>query len=162
MASQSVPAAKRYRISLLLDAYGELLTQKQRTFLRHYFEEDLSFGEIAREYSVSRQAIFDSVKHGEEALENFERVLRLVELGWARWVALGRSSERITERLAMLRDRMAEAGAQGASLADLDALIAELGGEPEGDEDEAFDAELAVGAESANGAAGQAERVIGG
>lgn len=81
VASQVVTAAKRYRISLLLDAYGELLTEKQRTFLRHYFEEDLSFGEIAQEYGVSRQAIFDSVKHGEESLEHFERVLCLVRNG---------------------------------------------------------------------------------
>ena len=44
MASQTVSAAKRYRISLLLDVYSELLTEKQRTFLRHYYEEDLSFG----------------------------------------------------------------------------------------------------------------------
>jgi predicted DNA-binding protein YlxM (UPF0122 family) len=72
-------AEKRLRISLLLDAYGELLTEKQRDFLRRYYEEDYSFGEIARDYNVSRQAIFDSVKHGEAALENYERVLGLVE-----------------------------------------------------------------------------------
>lgn len=71
-------AEKRYRMSLLLDTYGELLTDKQRDFLRRYYEEDFSFGEIAREHRVSRQAIFDSVKHGEAALENYERVLGLI------------------------------------------------------------------------------------
>jgi hypothetical protein len=65
----------------LLDAYGELLTEKQRDFLRRYYEEDFSFGEIAREASVSRQAVFDSVKHGEAALENYEHVLGLVGSG---------------------------------------------------------------------------------
>lgn len=79
MASQIVSAEKRYRMSLLLDTYGELLTDKQRTFLHRYYEEDFSFGEIAREFDVSRQAIFDSVKHGEASLENYERVLGLVK-----------------------------------------------------------------------------------
>lgn len=65
-------------MSLLLDAYGELLTEKQRGFLRRYFEEDLSFGEIAAQFDVSRQAIFDSVKHGESTLEHYESVLHLV------------------------------------------------------------------------------------
>lgn len=78
MASQVVTAEKRYRMSLLLDAYGELLTDKQRTFLHRYYEEDSSFGEIAHEFLVTRQAIFDAVKHGEASLENYERVLGLV------------------------------------------------------------------------------------
>lgn len=78
MAPQAVPLEKRIRMSLLLDTYGELLTEKQQRFLRFYYEEDYSFGEIAREYSVTRQAIFDSVKHGEASLENYERVLGIV------------------------------------------------------------------------------------
>ena len=78
MAAQVVSAEKRYRISLLLDAYRDLLTEKQAQFLRRYYEEDYSFGEIAREFDVTRQAIFDSVKHGEAALENYERALGLV------------------------------------------------------------------------------------
>lgn len=83
MSSQVVSAAKRYRISQLLDTYGNQLTEKQRTFLRLYFEDDLSFGEIAREHGVSRQAIFDSVRHGEEALENLESNLGLIASGWS-------------------------------------------------------------------------------
>lgn len=99
MVPQTAPVDKRLRMSLLLDAYGELLTEKQRTFLRHYYEEDLSFGEIAQEYNVSRQAIFDSVKHGEEALEEFERVLRLVQAGWTRLMQAGWTPEQMLQRL---------------------------------------------------------------
>lgn len=132
MASQIVPAAKRFRVSLLLDAYGELLTEKQRTFLRHYFEEDLSFGEIAREYGVSRQAIFDSVKHGEESLENFERVLHLVENGWARWITSGQTADGLAERLSGVRSRIAEAAGvvdKAAIVMELDGLVASLRGD---------------------------------
>lgn len=77
MASQVVSVEKRYRMSLLLDIYGELLTDKQREFMRRYYEQDYSFGEIAREFKVSRQAIFDSVKHGEASLEGYEGTLKL-------------------------------------------------------------------------------------
>lgn len=156
MASQTVSAAKRYRISLLLDAYSELLTEKQRTFLRHYFEQDLSFGEIAREYGVSRQAIFDSVKHGEEALENFERVLKLVDNGWARWVAAGRTADALAERLEAVRGRVAEAAVMGGkdeALSDLNALIADLRGDSEGDLDDELDTRAEAPAVGGNGGA---------
>ena len=126
MASQVVPAAKRFRMSLLLDAYGVLLTEKQRSFLRQYFEEDLSFGEIAREHNVSRQAIYDSVKHGEEALERYEEALRLVERGWSRLVESGLMPEALAKRLALMRTRLAKlAGSSEVDgvLRDLDAVI---------------------------------------
>lgn len=125
MASQVVSADKRYRISLLLDAYGELLTLKQRTFLRHYYEEDLSFGEIAREYGVSRQAIFDSVKHGEESLENFEKVMKLVDSGWLRVTDSGLTPEKLADDLISVRDRL-KANGEGSVVADLDTLISQL------------------------------------
>ena len=118
MSSQVIPADKRYRISLLLDAYGDLLTAKQRTFLRHYYEEDLSFGEIARDYGVSRQAIFDSVKHGEASLEEFEKVMRLVESGWLRMTDSGLTPDALTEMLDGLR-RKIEAIADGTVRRDL-------------------------------------------
>jgi predicted DNA-binding protein YlxM (UPF0122 family) len=125
VASQVVSADKRYRISLLLDAYGELLTLKQRTFLRHYYEEDLSFGEIAREYGVSRQAIFDSVKHGEESLENFEKVMKLVDSGWLRVTDSGLTPEKLADDLISVRDRL-KANGEGSVVADLDTLISQL------------------------------------
>ena len=132
MASQVVPPEKRFRLSLLLDAYGELLTEKQHRFLCHYYEEDLSFGEIAAEYGVSRQAIFDSVKHGEDALERFEKVLGLVRSGWARLIGGGLKPDTMAERLGEVRQQIAAVGAVAHltdALAGLDAFIAELRGE---------------------------------
>ena len=79
MSSQIATAEKRYRMSLLLDRYGRLLTEKQRTFIQRHYEEDYSFGEIAGEFHVTRQAIFDAVKHGETSLERYEQVLGLVD-----------------------------------------------------------------------------------
>lgn len=65
-------------ITLLLDFYGELLTDKQKQMLEMYFEEDLSLGEIAQVQDVSRQAVHDLVKRGEKILRDYEDKLGLV------------------------------------------------------------------------------------
>jgi len=62
-------------------------------------------------------------------LENFERVLRLVEGGWARLIAARRTTEDLAERLATLRARLISGAAPAAAATELDALIAELRGE---------------------------------
>lgn len=71
--------AKVVRIGQLLDAYGSLLTDKQRSFMLLHYEEDLSFGEIAKDFNVSRQAIHDAVKHAERSLEEYEERLGLLK-----------------------------------------------------------------------------------
>lgn len=110
MPTSAVPEDKRYRISLLLDAYGGLLTEKQRTFLKLYYENDLSFGEIAAEQGISRQAIFDSVRHGEHALEAFEAQMQLVGSGWAAYIQSDLTPGGLLERLEDLRGRVEDAG----------------------------------------------------
>ena len=66
------------RITMLMDIYGALLTEKQRKFMNLHYEKDLSFGEIACEYRVSRQAVHDAVKRAEASLENYEQYLGLL------------------------------------------------------------------------------------
>jgi predicted DNA-binding protein YlxM (UPF0122 family) len=68
---------KVVRLGHLMDIYGTLLTEKQRMFMRLHYQDDLSFGEIAADHGVSRQAIHDAVKHAEKALEEYERKLGL-------------------------------------------------------------------------------------
>lgn len=65
------------RIAQLMDLYGPLLTDRQRQFVQLHYEEDLSFGEIAREFNISRQAVHDAVKHAEQALEKYDSKLGL-------------------------------------------------------------------------------------
>ena len=64
-----------FRIALLYDFYGELLTDRQRLCLeRHYFE-DMSLGEIAEELFVSRQAVHDIIKRSTDSLDELEEKL---------------------------------------------------------------------------------------
>ncbi len=74
---QEAALRRAVRMGQLLDLYGPLLTDKQREFMHLHYSEDLSFGEIAREYKVSRQAVHDAVKHAEAALENYDARLQL-------------------------------------------------------------------------------------
>lgn len=75
------PVDRTVRLTALIDLYGPLLTDRQLEFIRLHFEEDLSFGEISREYSISRQAVHDAVKHAEKALEEYEAKLGLLGRG---------------------------------------------------------------------------------
>jgi len=69
---------KLERMAMLFDFYGKLLTKKQQEMLALYYEQDLSLGEIAEEFEVSRQAIHDIIKRSEKILEDYEEKLGLV------------------------------------------------------------------------------------
>lgn len=72
-------AARKVRITLLYDFYGQLLTARQRDVLALYYQADLSLGEIAEQQEVSRQAVYDIIKRSERTLEDLESKLQLVE-----------------------------------------------------------------------------------
>ena len=57
---------------MLLDFYGDLLTEKQRECYSMYYNEDFSLSEIAEEKGVSRQAVWDNIRHADAALKEFE------------------------------------------------------------------------------------------
>ena len=62
---------KTTRINFLFDFYQSLLTDKQRTYMDLYYLEDHSLGEIAEEYGISRQAVYDHVRRSEMMLEDY-------------------------------------------------------------------------------------------
>lgn len=70
---------EKQKISLLLDIYGDLLTDRQKDFLDLYYNEDLSYGEIAETENISRQAVHDTIQHGKKALLHFEEHLKLAQ-----------------------------------------------------------------------------------
>ena len=65
-------------MSLLLDYYGGMLTDKQRVCLDLRFNQDLSLGEIAENLGISRQAVCDNLTRTEAALRKMEKTLGFV------------------------------------------------------------------------------------
>lgn len=70
---------KTTRVNFLFDFYQSLLTDKQRLYMQLYYLDDLSLGEIAEQYNVSRQAVYDNVRRTETMLEDYEDKLKLFE-----------------------------------------------------------------------------------
>lgn len=70
---------KNLSMTVLLDFYGELLTEKQSTALMYYYDNDCSLSEIADDMGVSRQGARDFIKRGESQLLEFEKKLGLAD-----------------------------------------------------------------------------------
>nr|WP_257350185.1 putative DNA-binding protein [Pseudalkalibacillus decolorationis] len=69
---------KATRMNYLFDFYHALLTPKQRNYMELYYLDDLSLGEIAEQYEVSRQAVYDNIKRTGSMLEEYEEKLELL------------------------------------------------------------------------------------
>ena len=74
-----ITVEKNVQISMLLEIYGALLTEKQQTFLEDYYNNDLSLSELEENYEITRQAARDNIKKGERKLFEFEEKLKIME-----------------------------------------------------------------------------------
>ncbi|AJY77894.1 YlxM family DNA-binding protein [Paenibacillus beijingensis] len=92
---------KTNRINMLFDFYGPLLTEKQGTILTYYFHDDFSLGEIAAEFGISRQAVYEHVKRGGAVLEEYEQKLGLLRKSRM----AGELLDRLEQELAVLEGR---------------------------------------------------------
>ena len=61
-----------YRMTMLYDFYGELLTPRQKEFFDLYYNEDLSLAEIAENYGISRQGVRDVIVRAEAVMTDVE------------------------------------------------------------------------------------------
>jgi predicted DNA-binding protein YlxM (UPF0122 family) len=69
---------KTTHVNLLYDFYQALLTDKQRIYMELYYHDDLSLSEIAEQFQVSRQAVFENIKRAEQLLRQYEDQLQLL------------------------------------------------------------------------------------
>ena len=70
---------KNVEIGLLLDFYGNFLTDRQREIIELYYEENLSFTEIAENLEISKQAVSHAVKRSEKILYDTEEKMGLLK-----------------------------------------------------------------------------------
>jgi hypothetical protein len=66
---------KRLEINELLRIYGALLTSRQREIISRRYTDDLSFGEIAVEFDITRQAVLNFENKGIRLLHKYEKQL---------------------------------------------------------------------------------------
>ena len=60
--------AKNLDVIILIDFYGDMLTEKQHAFLNYYYNDDLSLSEIAANEGLTRQGVRDAIKRAESQL----------------------------------------------------------------------------------------------
>ena len=66
---------KNVEVSMLCQIYGKLLTKKQLNILNDYYNNDYSLSEIAENNKITRQAVRDNLKKGENKLFELEEKL---------------------------------------------------------------------------------------
>lgn len=71
--------AKELKFVMLLDCYGDLLTDHQRSIMELYYCEDLSLAEIGQPLDITRQAVRSIIKRTEDILLNYEEKLGFAE-----------------------------------------------------------------------------------
>lgn len=86
---------ERVEISILLDLYKELLTEKQKNIMVMYYEEDFSLAEVAEINKTSRQAIHDLIKRCCKQLMFYEEKLKLMD----RFLKIEKSKEAVVKEL---------------------------------------------------------------
>lgn len=91
---------KDLSVALLLDFYGEILTEKQREVMELYYDDDLSLAEIAAQANITRQGVRDSIKRGEATLRDMEQKLGLV----SRFADRKKTLERIVKSSAQIEE----------------------------------------------------------
>ena len=64
-------------VTLWLDFYSQLLTERTRDVLELHFNEDMSLSEIAENLGISRQGVHDKIRQGCRQLAQFEEHLGL-------------------------------------------------------------------------------------
>ena len=91
---------KDMTVGLLLDFYGDVLSERTRSLLLMYYSDDLSLAEIAESAGISRQGVRHTIKKGEEELRFLEKQLGLA----AQFAALRSAATRLQRLSAHIRD----------------------------------------------------------
>ncbi|HAQ55945.1 MAG TPA: hypothetical protein DCR44_00835 [Acholeplasmatales bacterium] len=92
---------EKLRINVLYDAYGPMLTEKQRRYVEYYYHDDYSLSEIALLSAVSRNAVHEQIGVAVGHMEDYEAALGVV---------------RMKQTAAAIQSRLAELGIDDPAL----------------------------------------------
>lgn len=67
-----------YRMAMLFDFFGDVLTDRQKDYFHLYYNEDLSLSEIALRFDITRQGVRDAIARAENTLLDIEKKTGLV------------------------------------------------------------------------------------
>ncbi|MBQ7398242.1 MAG: DNA-binding protein [Clostridia bacterium] len=70
---------KDLSVAYLLDFYGDVLSDRKKSVLDDYYNNDLSLAEIAADLGISRQGVRELIKKAEEELNFYEQKLHLAQ-----------------------------------------------------------------------------------
>ena len=105
-------------MSLLFDLYGSVLGQKQREIFEDYYDNDLSLGEIAEQFGITRQGVRDYIKRAEFRLLELEEELHLL--------ARLEEQERAARKIIALCDKLAADMGASADLKEIARLAGDI------------------------------------
>lgn len=91
-----------YRMAMLFDFYGDLLTDRQREFYDLYYNEDLSLAEIAENYGISRQGVRDVIVRAEAAMTEIEdktHIIRRFQQSQAAIAAIDAAADQLLQSI---------------------------------------------------------------
>lgn len=71
--------SQAYRMAMLFDFYGDVLTPRQKEFYDLYYNEDLSLAEIAENNGITRQGVRDVIVRAEAILTDLEDKTGLIK-----------------------------------------------------------------------------------
>ena len=106
-----------FELGMLLDRYEPLLTERQRSILRQYTDENCSLSEIAEREGISRQGVRDIITRGSNLLHETEAAVGLI-----------RKEARQTALIRAFRNRFKDAPMRDEDRAALEGYLAELAG----------------------------------
>lgn len=106
-----------FELGMLLDRYEPLLTERQRSILRQYTDENCSLSEIAEREGISRQGVRDIIARGSNLLHETEAAVGLV-----------RREARQTAILRAFRGRFKDAPMRDEDRAAFETYLSELAG----------------------------------
>lgn len=95
-----------YRMAMLYDFYGDLLTARQKEFYDLYYNDDLSLAEIAENYEITRQGVRDIIVRAEKTLEDIEEKTGLIQRFHQTRATVSTLRELTTQIEAINRDRL--------------------------------------------------------